>query len=219
MDKVCAVVGVGPGLGIAIAERFAKGGYKTALLGRRLYKVEDYERSLRERGLDATAFVSDASQPDDVARALGDVRGRLGKIDVLVYNAFAVHTKALSDLTPEELIDDFRVNVAGALAAVHAVSPAMRAKGSGAILLTGAVGTRPDDEPESASLSVGKAALHRLVLLLARDLAPSGIRVSTLTIRGAICVGTDFDPEKVAEAYWKAAAEPHEAWLDEVTVG
>lgn len=215
MEKVCAIVGVGPGLGLAVAERFGREGFKVGMLARRMDALEGYEQTLRDKGVDATGLPVEAGQPDDVGRALGDLRGRVGKIDVLVYNAAAMRKKPPSALTPEELVEDFRVSVAGALAAAHAVVPSMRAKGGGTILTTGG-GLALEPSPGFASLAVGKAGLRSLSLSLAAELAPENVHVATVTICGFIQPGTHFAPEVIAEKYWELHVEPRDRWTHEL---
>lgn len=54
--------------------------------------------------------------------------------------------------------------------------------------------------PQAPSLSVGKAGIRALALMLAEELAPMGIRVGTVTIAGQVEPGTAFAPERIAEA-------------------
>jgi NAD(P)-dependent dehydrogenase (short-subunit alcohol dehydrogenase family) len=80
-------------------------------------------------------------------------------------------------------------------------APAMRAAGSGTIVMTGGGFA---DHPISAlaTVSLGKAALRSAATMLSADLGPDGIRVATLTIAGQIVAGTAFDPDRIAERYW-----------------
>jgi short-subunit dehydrogenase len=89
---------------------------------------------------------------------------------------------------------------------------AMRAAGSGTIIMTGG-GFADHPIPALATLSLGKAALRSAATMLGADLEPDGIRVATLTITGAIAVGTAFDPEKIADRYWEVVHS--DAWQAE----
>ena len=97
---------------------------------------------------------------------------------------------------------DFKINVAGALAATKAVLPVMQAKGQGTILFTGG-GFSMYPSPDFGSLSLGKAGIRSLAKMLAEALKPDGIRVGTITICGTVKPEDDkYNPDQVAENYW-----------------
>ena len=211
----CAVIGAGPGIGLSVARRFGKEGHRVALLARRAGPLEEHRAKLADAGIEAAAFTCDAGRPDDVARALGEVQGRLGAPSVLVYNAMAFSQGPPSKVPLDTLVDDFRVNVGGALAAAQAVLPGMRAAGRGTILITGG-GLALDPYPQFASLAVGKAGVRSIAFSLAKELAPENIHVATVTVCGFVKPGTPFDPDLIAEVYWTLANEPKESWRTEV---
>lgn len=190
-----AVIGAGPGIGLAIARRFMADGHGAALLSRRADPA--LAASL---GPGATAHAVDAGDPKAVAAGLAAVEAARGPIDVLAYNAAAVTPRPPTALPVEQLIADFAVGVAGALAAVQAVAGGMAARGRGTILLTGGgFANRP--MAQLASLGIQKAALRNLALSLAEELGPKGIRVGTVTVLGMVKPGTAFDPDRIAEAF------------------
>jgi len=76
----------------------------------------------------------------------------------------------------------------------------MIARGGGTLLFTGG-GLALHPSPQAPSLSIGKAGLRALALMLAQELAPAGIRVGTVTIAGMVAPGTAFAPQRVAEAF------------------
>ncbi len=211
----CIVVGVGPGLGVALAERFGREGRKVGLVARRAGELEGYRRALAERGVSAVAFEGDASDEASLRGAVGRAAAELGEVEVLVYNAAVMRQGKPSRLDVGSLVDDFRVNVAGALVATQAVLPALRARGGGTILFTGG-GLALDPFPDFASLAVGKAGVRSLALSLAKELAPEGVHVATVTVCGFIKEGTPFAPSKVADVYAELAAEPQGSWRSEV---
>src|SRR5690242_19427207 len=86
---IAAVLGVGPGLGAAVASRFARGGYTVALLARRADALRDIEAQITATGARAASFPADAADPDSIAAAFAAVRESLGDPNVLVYNAGA----------------------------------------------------------------------------------------------------------------------------------
>src|SRR6476661_10986895 len=82
-NPVCAVIGVGPGNGTAIARKFSSEGYKIALLSRN----EDYLNELAHECGDARAYVYDALDTTAPEKVFGKIKQELGSVDVLVYNA------------------------------------------------------------------------------------------------------------------------------------
>lgn len=190
---LCAVVGVGPGLGAALARRFAAGGFRVLGLARDPGKLAPLS--------DVAYARADAADPASLAAALGAA----GPVEVMLYNAYRMTPAdpAPSALDPGALVADFRVNVAGALAAARAVLPGMVAAGRGSVLFTGGgLALDPTGWPAAASLAVGKAGLRSLALSLHAELAPRGIHAGTVTVAGAIAPGTAFDPDRVADAFW-----------------
>ncbi len=126
--------------------------------------------------------------------------GRFGPVDVLVYNAATWRDGPVLALTPEQLVEDFRVCAVSALVSARAVAPAMRARGQGTIIFTGG-GFALFPSAVAPSLSIGKGAIRALALMLAAELAPSGVRVGTVTIMGVVAPGTKFDPDAIARRY------------------
>src|ERR1700753_3973411 len=82
-SPVCAVVGVGPGNGAALARRFAKEGYAVALLARRSDTSAELARELPG----ARAFECDVGDQASVSKAFAAIREQLGDVAVVVYNA------------------------------------------------------------------------------------------------------------------------------------
>lgn len=190
---VCAVVGFGAGVAAAVARRFVAGGFDVLGLAR------DPSRHAALAGAGITLGTADAADPASLASALP------ADTQVLIYNAYAatMASPGPSALTPAAVAADFAVNVAGALAATLAVLPGMRAAGRGTILFTGGgLALDPTGWLPAASLAIGKAGLRSLALTLHAELAPQGIHAGTVTIAGMVAVGTAFDPDRIAEAFW-----------------
>ena len=70
----------------------------------------------------------------------------------------------------------------------------------GAILVTGG-GFALYPSGDYGILSVGKAMVRSAALVLAQELAPTGVRVATITICGIVAPGTPFDPDLIAQSY------------------
>lgn len=198
---VIAVVGAGPGVGLAVAKRFSREGFVVALIARRPDAIADYVVEIQRTGGEAHGFPADAADEASLQRAFAEIKERLGAPSVLVYNAAVLKQGRPSELSIPDFVHDFRVNVAGALVAAQAVIPDMRAKKSGTILFTGG-GLALTPYAPVASLAVGKAALRNLAHSLGAELDPDGIHVGTVTICGFVKPGSHFDPDRIADAYW-----------------
>jgi hypothetical protein len=74
----------------------------------------------------------------------------------------------------------------------------------------------PEPLPDVTSLSLGKAGVRALADLLARAYEPLGIHVATVTVAGTVAPGSAFDPDEIAEEYWRLHAQPAGSWEREV---
>jgi NAD(P)-dependent dehydrogenase (short-subunit alcohol dehydrogenase family) len=108
--RVCAVVGVGPGNGAALARHFAAKGYAVALLAR----SAELTGALAKELPDSRAFACDVSTETSVAKAFASVREELGEVDTLVYNAGSGTWGTIEDATPADFETAWRVNTLGA---------------------------------------------------------------------------------------------------------
>jgi NAD(P)-dependent dehydrogenase (short-subunit alcohol dehydrogenase family) len=194
------IIGYGPGVSGAVAEAFAREGYPLALIARDPSKLDSAVQALRSKGMDARGFTADAGDAASLTAALAAAKADLGDAEVLHYNAALWRPGPVLETTPDSFDEDFRVAVTGALVAARALAPAMIAAGRGTLLFTGG-GLALYPSPQAPSLSVGKAGIQALALMLAEELAPHGIRVGTVTIAGEVAPGTAFAPEKIAQAF------------------
>jgi NAD(P)-dependent dehydrogenase (short-subunit alcohol dehydrogenase family) len=205
---VTVIVGIGPGLALALAERFASAGHRVVGLGRKPRKVAGALAALRERGLKVETRTADAGDFAGMRSVIAAIERNAGAIDVLIYNAYRASYASPSALEPEAAIEDFRVNVGGALVAAQAVLPGMRKRARGSILFTGGgLALDPTGWLDASSLAIGKAGLRSLAFTLNRELATTGVYVGTVTVAGMIMPGTSLAPEKIADVFW----ELHEA--------
>jgi NAD(P)-dependent dehydrogenase (short-subunit alcohol dehydrogenase family) len=132
-----------------------------------------------------------------------------------VYNAVAFRMAPPTAITTDQLVADFRTNVAGALAAANFVLPAMKARRGGAVLFTGG-GWALYPSAAVASTAIGKAGLLHLALMLSEELQGSGVRAGTVTIMGQVAAGTAFDPNRIGEAFVTAYRRPLDQFEPEI---
>ena len=225
--KVAAVLGVGPGLGAAIARRFAGEGFAVALMARREESVAAVRVEIEDSGVGALPVTTDATDPDAVATAFDRVRAELGDPEVFVYNAGAFQMGGVLEVPPAKFDECFRANCAGAFYAAQQVLPAMVEAGRGTVLLTGATASMRGSARFSA-LAVGKFGLRALAQSMAREFGPQGIHVSHVIVDGQINTPrlremspdredhTMLSPEAIAETYWQLHSQDRTAWTLEL---
>jgi NAD(P)-dependent dehydrogenase (short-subunit alcohol dehydrogenase family) len=115
--SVAAVLGVGPGLGAAVARRFAVEDFAVAMMARREESLAEIRQDIEDSGGTALPFSADATDADSVAAAFERVRAELGDPEVLVYNAGAFQIGGVLEISPAQFDECFRANCAGAMCA------------------------------------------------------------------------------------------------------
>jgi short-subunit dehydrogenase len=196
------LVGAGPGLGLAVARRFASGGYRVTLVARSRDRLGELASGLADTGAEVNTIKADASDPEDFGARMTELYRRDGAPGVVIYSAAMGAPDQLLSSTVAHLQEAYAVDVIGAIVVARSAAPAMKAAGFGTIIVTGG-GFADHPIPALATLSLGKAALRSAATILGVDLGPDGIRVATLTIAGQIVAGTSFDPARIADRYWE----------------
>ena len=226
--RVAVVTGVGPGLGAALARRFAKG-YAVAINARSAPYVSALAAEIVAAGGLAIEAPADLGDHPQVEAAFRSIRERLGPPEVLIYNAGSANWGDVTEVTPEQYEDDWRVNAFGAFLTAREVVPDMISRGRGVVLFTGATaGVKAG--PRSASFGPAKFAMRGLAQSMARSLGPKGIHVAWINVDGEIdarptgarppqASGVDLlKPEAIAETYWHLAHQDRSAWTMELEV-
>jgi short-subunit dehydrogenase len=196
------LVGAGPGLGLAVARRFAVGGYRVTLVARSTDGLAQLVASLADTGAQVSTIEADASDPGSFGARMGELYSEGGAPAVVIYNAVMGAPDQLLTSSIAHLQSAYAVDVVSAIVLAQVAAPAMRIAGFGTIVVTGG-GFADHPIPALATVSLGKAALRSAATMLGADLEPDGIRVATLTIAGQIVDGTPFDPQHIAERYWQ----------------
>jgi short-subunit dehydrogenase len=195
------LVGAGPGLGMAVARRFANGGYRVTLVARSTDGLGDLAKGLGDTGAQIDTIPADASDPEALGARMTELYHERGAPGLIIYNAVMGAPDQLLTSNVEHLQTAYAVDVISAIVLTQVAAPAMRAAGYGTIMVTGG-GFADHPIPALATISLGKAALRSAATMLGADLEPDGIRVATLTIAGQIVAGTAFDPGHIADRYW-----------------
>ncbi|ERS81026.1 hypothetical protein Q672_06855 [Marinobacter sp. EVN1] len=225
MNRVCVVMGVGPGNGEAFVRRFCREGYKVAMLAR----SEDYLKQLESSVDGAHAFTCDMMEPEQIAAVLSDIKSALGPVSVLLYNAGGGAFKNVEDATLEEFEANWRLNVGGLVAATKAALPQLRQQDSASIIVTSAsAATR--GRANTAPFASAKAAQRSLAQSLARQLGPERIHVANVVIDGVVDLPRTrqmlpdkpdeffVQPCAVADAVWNLCQQDASAWTHELDI-
>ena len=206
-----AIVGAGPGLGIAVARRFGREGFRVALLARDRQRLDDLVDDLAADGVTARGFPADVRRPEELVAALKAAATELGTVEVLQYSPVPHRDfmRPVLETRHRDLLGPVEFSVYGPVAAVQQVLPGMRALGRGTILLVNG-GTAAVPHPERAGTSIAFAAESAYGHLLHDRLAREGIHVAQLVIPGAITPGhVRKDPAVLADTLWGMHRDRH----------
>lgn len=202
MKKTIAIVGAGPRLGNHIARKFGAEGFKVILMARNATQLARYVTELQAEEIDADYQTIDVSSNAAIKTSFDEVISKTGRIDVMVYNVAMMRANRPLDLTASELLSHYQTDVAGALTAVQQVIPQQKEIHAGTLLFTGG-GFASAPAATNTTMSLDKAALHNLTMVLAQELASTGIFSGIVTIKGHIGQNEHFSQANIAESYWQ----------------
>jgi NAD(P)-dependent dehydrogenase (short-subunit alcohol dehydrogenase family) len=175
--RVAIVTGGGGGIGLAAAQRLAKGGARVALVGRDKAKVETAARDLADGGAEALPLQGDVSSEGDVQRVVEGVLGSFGRVDYVVANAGLPHFGTVLDTSPKDWHYLIGVNLTSLYFLSRACLPDMISRKDGVIIGVGsdcAIRTCS----QSAAYVTAKHGLVGLIRSIAVDYGRSGIRAN-----------------------------------------
>ena len=225
MKPVCALVGIGPGNGAALARRFDRDGYAVALLSRSTELSSQLARSLSQ----ARAIGCDAADAASVKRAFDEVRTSLGQPEVVVYNAGSGLFGGFADVSAQDFENAWRVNALGSFLVAKETLPAMEANGRGSFVFIGATASLRGT-PRSTAFAPAKAAQRIFAQSLARQLGPKGVHISLIVVDGVVDLPRTrarmpdkpdsffIRPDDVAAAAAMLVAQPRSTWTFELEV-
>lgn len=212
MPKSLLIVGAGPGLGLALANRFGSAGYRVGLIARDPEVLDSMTAALA--GIEVHTELADVTQADQLQLAIDNCAAAQGPADVVISNT-SMYVEATPTQVPLEVFEKtWQVACRSTLITLQAVAPGMRSRGSGVFLIPGTpVAIKP--WPGAAALGAAKAAARNLVMGAHQELLPDQVFAAVVTIDGMIKAGTGFDPELIAERFYEVAALPAQQWAPE----
>ena len=186
-----AIFGAGPALGMAVARRFGREGFRVALVARDRGRLDGMVGSLSVEGVEAAGFQADLSHRGAALEATDAIEARFGPVDVLEYSPTPSQGRPrpapaqIDVATVAPLLDK---HVLAPVALARRVLPGMLERGDGGLLFAmGASAKYP--MPRLASGGIAGAALRSYVHTLHADLAPQGVYAGALLI-GALIAGS-----------------------------
>ncbi|MBN8247599.1 MAG: SDR family oxidoreductase [Verrucomicrobia bacterium] len=186
--EVAVVIGGTGVLGGALAEGLASAGAAVAILGRSAERGEARASAIRAAGGRAQFVAADALSREDLRRAHGVLRDALGTPSILLNAAggndpavTVTDARKLEEISLDAWRANFDLNLAGGvLLPCQEFGPALCAAGRGSIINIASVSAHV---PLSrvVTYSAAKAAVLSLTQFLAREWAPKGVRVNSIT--------------------------------------
>ena len=218
-EPICLITGVGPGTGAALSRRFARGGYRVAMLARDRERLTRLEAEVTgSRG-----YVCDVTDEAAINDTVAQVKDDLGSPEVVIHNAVGGAFGDFLEIEPDTLAYNFQVNTMGLLYLARAVAPDMIAAGKGVIIASGNTSALRG-KPRFAGFAPTKAAQRILAESMARTLGPKGIHVAYIVIDAVIDLEwtrkmlpdkpDDFfiQPDAIADTAFHVAHQDRSGW-------
>jgi len=186
----CVIAGAGTGLGLALAERYAREGFAVYALSGVAARLARAASRLRSRGLNVAVIDCEPDNIESVETAIRAIEAHGGPCDVLVYNALVDDARIPIPFDRRATPDDLYAELPDVVALIRRRVAAMRAKHGGALVFA------TYDVPENETRT-----LRELVDALADEVEPAGIRVGIVTIDGALPTSAT-ELASIADVYW-----------------
>ncbi len=228
--KIALIFGAGPGLGGAVARRFAKGGYHVGVVRRKADSLVPLVEEIEKSGGQATAFGADARQEADVIQVFDQVE-KLGDVEVVVHNIGANVHIPIREMDTRKYFKIWHMACFSGFLVGREAARRMSAHSKGTVLFTGATASLRG-RAGMAGFAGAKHALRALAQSMARELGPEGIHVAHVVVDGPIdmpWIRENFpdlvksrpadgllSPDAMAETYWMLHRQPRSAWTHEI---
>ncbi|GAB1514195.1 SDR family NAD(P)-dependent oxidoreductase [Actinophytocola sp. KF-1] len=220
--KTIAIFGAGPALGLSVARRFEREGYRVALVARRQESLDALAADLPG----AATFRADLLDPAQLTAAVAAIEDRFGHVDVAVWSPGGLDQQrvAVLDVDPDELPGQLELLLLAPIRLARMLLPGMRARGDGALLYASGVSAL-QAMPELGNVGVALAGMRNYVHGAHAALAGSGVYVGIVPIGGLIknsaaeavvlsapeqfanfdlaaLTANTLDPDAIADVFW-----------------
>ena len=205
MDKIVVVTGASAGIGAELARQLGAQGAKVVLAARRKAELDQVAAGA---GNEAFTVVTDVTRRADMERLRDAALERFGRIDVWVNNAGRGISRAVADLSDDDLDAMWRDNMKSVVYGMQAVLPHLKSRNAGQIINVSSGLSKAPLAPARAAYGAVKAAVNMLSASLRVELRKShpGIVVTVVypgvvaTNFGLNSLGGGVDNRKIPNA-------------------
>jgi len=179
-DKVAVVTGAAQGIGLAIAERFAREGAKIVIGDINAEKGRAAAGRLAANGAEAIFREGDVGCREHADALVAHAVEAFERVDLLVNNAGITHNAEFLEVTEEDFDRVLRTNLKSAFLCGQAAARAMVRQGGGGAIINMASVNAILAIPNQVPYAVSKGGMNQLTRVMAIGLAPHGIRVNAI---------------------------------------
>ena len=207
-ERVVAITGAGTGIGQAIAVKFGALGWRVAVGGRRVDKLDETTQLVEQTGGSCLPHILDVTDGDSVESFFADVESEFGTVTAIVNNAATARYGPLDDFSPAEIAVEIATKLTGSLFMASRGIQAMRRDGVGGdiLFMTSLAAATP--WPFHLPYAAASAGVEQAVRTLRLELEGTGIRV--LNLRCGETMGTDFATRELESG---RAMDANERWF------
>lgn len=185
MNKTVLITGSSRGIGRAAALKFAEAGCRVVINCRADEEgLKEVKKEAERLGAPCLAVLADVGKKEDCIRLFAEIGERFGETDILINNAGVSRVGLLQEMSFEEWDELIASNLSSVFHCCKLALPGMIRKKSGVIINISSVWGVCGASCEAA-YSASKGGVNALTRALAKELAPSGIRVNAIAC-GAI---------------------------------
>ncbi|HEI7147794.1 TPA: SDR family oxidoreductase [Staphylococcus aureus] len=223
-DKVAVVTGAGSGIGEAIATLLHEEGVKVILAGRNKDKLQNVANQLAQDSVKVVP--TDVTKKEEVDELIKIAQQTFGGLDIVINSAGQMLSSKITDYQVDEWDSMIDVNIKGTLYTAQAALPTMLEQSSGHLINIASI-SGFEVTNSSTIYSATKAAVHTITQGLEKELAKTGVKVTSISpgmVDTAITAAynpTDrkkLEPQDIAEAVLYALTQPKHVNVNEITV-
>jgi NAD(P)-dependent dehydrogenase (short-subunit alcohol dehydrogenase family) len=221
--EIAVIFGVGPGLGIALAEKLVSAGANVALVSRQSANLQKISANLNSQSTGGQSFVysCDATDERGVREVLALVSRDIGTPTLVVFSMqYTVPGRAI-DITTAAFEESWRIICLGGFIVAREAARMMQPHGRGSIILIGSTSGMIGRDGHLTH-AVGKFGLRAVSQVMARELWQEGLHVAHVVIDADIAepdADPDpyaSDPKDIAEAIYAVHRQRPGAWSSEI---